>query len=164
MAVDNETLRAPGSPNIGVAVASFNAVITEGRLAGALSALEEAGVTAITMVRVPGALELPLAAQRLAAAGMDAVVAIGAVIEGETDHYTHVANQAMAGLQRVALDGGIPVANAVLTVREYVHARDRSLPGHANKGYEAARAALETLEALRPLSPKPDESGPCVGQ
>ncbi len=110
-------------------------------------------MTDVTTVRLPGALELPIAAQRLIAAGMDAVIAIGAVIEGETDHYTHVATQTMAGLQRVALDTGVPVANAVLTVREFSHARDRSLPGHANKGYEAARAALDTVDALRRLKP-----------
>lgn len=137
---------------MGIAVSSFNAGITDGLLSGALAAFEESSVVDITVVRVPGALELPLAAQKLVLAGMDAVVALGAVIEGETDHYTHVATQAMEGLQRVALETGAPVANAVLTVREYAHARDRSLPGKANKGYEAAQAAIATVNAFRQLS------------
>jgi 6,7-dimethyl-8-ribityllumazine synthase len=141
-----------GSLRVGVAVSSFNAVITDDLLVGALAALEESSVVDITVVRLPGALELPLAAQKLIAAGMDAVVAIGAVIEGETDHYAHVATQTMAGLQRVALDTGVPVANAVLTVRKFSHARDRSLPGQANKGYEAARAAIATVTALREVT------------
>ena len=141
-----------GSLRVGIALASFNAVITDGLLAGALAALEECSVTDITLVRLPGALELPLAAQRLIASGMDAVVAIGAVIEGETDHYVHVATRSTGGLQRVALETGVPVTNAVLTVREFSHARDRSLPGKANKGYEAARAAVATVNALRELS------------
>jgi len=139
------------SLRIGVVVATFNAVVTDGLLAGALAALEECSVTDITVVRLPGALELPLAARKLIGLGMDAIVAIGAVIEGETDHYVHVATQAMEGLQRVSLETGVPVNNAVLTVREYSHARDRSLPGKANKGYEAARAAVATVNVLSDL-------------
>ena len=142
-----------GGLRVGVAVAAFNSVITDGLLAGAMSALEEAGVDETTVVRVPGALELPLVAQRLARSGFDAVIAIGAVIEGETDHYTHVATEAARGISRVALETGVPVANSVLTVRRYEHARDRSLPGHANKGYEAARAAVVAANALRALGP-----------
>jgi 6,7-dimethyl-8-ribityllumazine synthase len=137
---------------LGIAVSSFNAGITDGLFAGALAGLEESSVVDITVVRVPGALELPLAAQKLIRAGMDAIVAIGAVVEGETDHYTHVATQTMQGLQRVALETGVPIANAVLTVREYAHARDRSLPGKANKGYEAAQAAVVTVNAFRQLA------------
>ncbi|MGZ5383182.1 MAG: 6,7-dimethyl-8-ribityllumazine synthase [Acidimicrobiia bacterium] len=140
------------SLRIGIAVSSFNALITDGLLAGALAALEESSVVHVTVVRLPGALELPLAVQRLIGAGMDAVVAIGAIIEGETDHYTHVATQTMAGLQRVALDTGVPVANAVLTARKFSHARDRSLPGRANKGFEAGLAAITTVAALREIT------------
>jgi len=152
------TREIQGSPHgpglrIGVAMATFNSVITDGLLAGALSALEEAGIEETTVVRVPGALEVPLAARRLAQAGQDGVVAIGAVIEGETDHYTHVAAEAARGISSVALETGIPVANAVLTVREFEHARDRSIPGPANKGYEAAQAVVITVNALRALRP-----------
>jgi len=144
--LDGDSLR------IGIAISSFNAAVTDGLFAGAMAALEESSVSDITVVRVPGSLELPAAAQKLVRAGMDTVIAIGAVIEGETDHYTHVAAQTMEGLQRVALDSGVPVANAVLTVREYAHARDRSLPGKANKGYEAAQAAVITANAFRQLA------------
>jgi 6,7-dimethyl-8-ribityllumazine synthase len=144
--LDGDSLR------IGIAISSFNAAVTDGLFAGAMAALEESSVSDITVVRVPGSLELPAAAQKLVRAGMDTVIAIGAVIEGETDHYTHVAGQTMEGLQRVALDSGVPVANAVLTVREYAHARDRSLPGKANKGYEAAQAAVITANAFRELA------------
>ncbi len=130
-------------------MSTFNSVITDRLLRGALDALEEAGVPEVTVLRLPGALELPLAAQRLARSGVDAVVAIGAVIEGETDHYHHVATQSAAGLRQVALATGVPVANAVLTVREFSHARDRSLPGRSNKGFEAAAAAVTAANALR---------------
>jgi 6,7-dimethyl-8-ribityllumazine synthase len=139
---------------IGLIVAVFNRVITDGLLAGALSALDEAGVEETTVVRVPGALEIPLVAQRLAEDGQHALVAIGAVIEGETDHYRYVSSETSSGISRVALDTGVPVANAVLTVREFQHARDRSLPGHANKGYEAAQAAITTANVLRALTPR----------
>ncbi len=139
------------SLRIGIVVATFNSVITDGLLTGALAGLEDCFVSDITVVRVPGALELPLAAQKLIASGMDAVVAVGAVIEGETDHYIHVATQTSGGLQRVALETGVPVTNAVLTVREVTHARERSLPGRANKGFEAALAAVATATALRDI-------------
>lgn len=136
---------------IGVAAASFNEVITGGLLRGAVEALEEAGVEEVRVVHVPGALEVPLAARRLIDAGCDAVVAVGAVIEGETDHYEHVANQASAGIREVSLSTGAPVTNAVLTVRSFEHARSRSLPGAANKGYEAAQAAVISVNALREI-------------
>jgi 6,7-dimethyl-8-ribityllumazine synthase len=81
----------------------------------------------------------------------DAVIAIGAVIEGETDHYEHVSTQTSAGLMQVSIETGVPVGNAVLTVREYEHARERSLPGPGNKGAEAVQAALQAVAAIRSL-------------
>ncbi len=135
---------------VGIVVASFNGFVTEPLLEGALARLEELGVDRAEVVRVAGALELaPLAAHLTERC--DAVIAIGAVIEGETDHYVHVAEQSSAGLTRVSLDSGIPVANAVLTVREVEHATDRSLPGPSNKGYEAADAAVVAANAIRRL-------------
>jgi 6,7-dimethyl-8-ribityllumazine synthase len=136
---------------VGVAAASFNEAITTGLLQGALEGLEETGAAEVRVVRVPGALELPLAAQRLIGSGCDAVVALGAVIEGETDHYEHVATQASAGIRQVTLTTGAPVTNAILTVREYEHARSRSLPGAANKGYEAAQAAVTMVNVLKAI-------------
>lgn len=136
--------------HIGVAVADFNGAVTDGLLSGALEALERHGTEQVTVVHVPGAWELPLAALRLAKF-TDAVVAVGAVILGETDHYHHVATQAMEGLSRVAGATGTPVCNAVLTVREYRHAQERSGPGPSNKGYEAAQAALTMVSMLEEL-------------
>jgi 6,7-dimethyl-8-ribityllumazine synthase len=141
-----------GGKKIGVVVSRFNGVITDALLKGALEALEEAGTDEVTVVRVPGALELAIAAKRLVETGHDAVVALGAVIRGETDHYEHVATQSMAGLSRVALTTGVPIGNAVLTVRDYEHARERSFPGRGNKGYEAATAVLESLDVLAQIT------------
>ncbi|MBT8249304.1 MAG: 6,7-dimethyl-8-ribityllumazine synthase, partial [Acidimicrobiia bacterium] len=100
---------------IGIAVAAFNEVITAGLLSAAEAALFDVGE--VTVVRVPGAWELPLAARALALDGVDGVVAIGAVIEGETDHYQFIAAEASRGLQHVMLETGVPVGNALLTVR-----------------------------------------------
>jgi 6,7-dimethyl-8-ribityllumazine synthase len=133
---------------VGVVVSQFNRTITDALLTGALEALEETGTDEVTVIRVPGALELPVAARRLIETGHQAVIALGAVIRGETDHYEHVATQSMAGLSHLSLITGVPIGNAVLTVQEYEHARDRSLPGRGNKGYEAAMAVLESLDAL----------------
>ena len=135
---------------VGVAMAEFNAFITEALLQGCLDALADLGVSDVTVARVAGALEVPLVCRRLAR-DHDAVVAIGAVIEGETDHYVHVATQASAGIGRVALDTGVPVGNAMLTVRDAEHARARSLPGPSNKGYEAAQAAVRAVRVLDEL-------------
>lgn len=136
--------------SIGIAVASFNDFITQPLLEGALERLEKLGVRAATVVRVAGALELPSLLTHMVGSA-DAVIAIGAVIEGETDHYTHIAEQTTAGLARLALDSGVPVANAVLTVRDVEQAQDRSLPGPSNKGYEAADAAVIAANAIRRL-------------
>ncbi|MBN2113785.1 MAG: 6,7-dimethyl-8-ribityllumazine synthase [Acidimicrobiia bacterium] len=136
---------------VGVAVASFNAFVTDGLLQGALEALTAGGAPEPVVLRVAGSFELPVAARALAEAGCEAVVALGAVIKGETDHYEHVATQAIAGLQQVALQTGVPVALGVLTARRADQARERSLPGPGNKGAEAAQAALQAATALRRL-------------
>lgn len=130
---------------IGVAAATFNAEITNGLLEGALSVLDDADVT---LVRVSGSFELPLVAKSLIEAGCDAVVAIGAVVLGETDHYEHIARETARGLQDVMLATGVPVAFGVLTVRSVEQALQRSLPGPGNKGTEAAEAAVRTARLL----------------
>jgi 6,7-dimethyl-8-ribityllumazine synthase len=94
-------------------------------------------------------LELGSALLRLCEAGHDAVVAIGAVIEGETDHYEHVATQTSNAITQIGLATGIPIGNAVLTVRDIGHARERSRPGPGNKGAEAASAAITMANVLR---------------
>lgn len=139
------------SLRVGVVTASFNADITSRLREGALGELKSAGISDIVEVHVAGALELPVVVKALSAT-CDAVIAIGAVIEGETDHYVHVCTQTSAGLMQVSIETGVPIGNAVLTVREYEHARERSLPGPGNKGAEAVQAALEAVAAIRALS------------
>jgi 6,7-dimethyl-8-ribityllumazine synthase len=134
---------------IGVVRSTFNPAITDGLLAGALATLDEAKAHEITVVETAGAFELPLLAARLAERGYDAVIAIGAIVEGETDHYEHIAHRASEGLMRVMLDFGIPVAFGVLTVRSPAHAVARSGEDDANKGAEAAAAAVRAATLLR---------------
>ena len=136
---------------VGLAVATFNEVVTAGLLQGALEALAAAGAVDPTVVRVTGSFELPVVARALAEGGCDCVVALGAVIKGETDHYEHIATQAIAGLRQVAVETGVPVGLGVLTTRRVEQARERSLPGPGNKGAEAALAAVRTANALRQL-------------
>ncbi|MFQ5554318.1 MAG: 6,7-dimethyl-8-ribityllumazine synthase [Acidimicrobiia bacterium] len=131
---------------------SFNEEITKGLLDGARRVCEKAGAAEIDEFDVPGSFELALVAQRLAESGYDAVVALGAVIEGETDHYDHIATAARDGLLRVMLDTKVPVGFGVLTVRRTEHARARSGPGPTNKGVEAAEAAIRTARMLADLA------------
>ena len=131
---------------------SFNAAVVDGLLAGARAALDRMGVADVAVESVPGAFELPLAARVAAESGrFDAVVALGAVIRGETDHYEHIAREAAAGLAAVARETGVPVGFGVLTVTEEAHALARSAPGPGNKGAEAAQAAVAMARLLRRL-------------
>ncbi len=136
---------------IGVVTAVFNDAITRGLKQGALAYLEEAGATGVLVVEAAGAFELPLVAQAIATSGYDAVVCLGAVVEGDTDHYEHVAHRASEGLMRVQLDTGVPVAFGILTVRDVEAALVRAKPGPHNKGREAARAAVLTARTLREI-------------
>jgi 6,7-dimethyl-8-ribityllumazine synthase len=133
---------------------TFNARVVDGLLEGARSALLEMGLSPdrIAVVDVPGAFELPLAARAAAESGrFDAVVALGAVIRGETDHYEHIAREAASGLAAVARETGVPVGFGVLTVKDEAQALARSAPDAENKGGEAARAAVSMVEVLRQL-------------
>jgi 6,7-dimethyl-8-ribityllumazine synthase len=132
----------------------FNAVVVDGLVAGAQGALRAMGARAadVMTVDVPGAFELPVAAAVAARSGRwDAIVALGAVIRGETDHYEHIAREAAAGLGAVARESGVAVGFGVLTVSEAAHAHARAAPGPDNKGAEAARAAVATARLLRSL-------------
>lgn len=134
--------------------ALFNRPVTDGLLQGALRALREAGADErrVMVLDVPGAFELPLAARAAALSGrFDAVVALGAVIRGETDHYEHVAREAAAGLAAASRETGVPVAFGVLTVRREEQAVARARPGPANKGAEAARAAVGMVHVLHAI-------------
>ncbi len=132
---------------VGIVVSRFNGAIGERLLAGALRALCEARVADgdIVIVTVPGALETPLALQRLAqAADYDALVALGAVIRGDTYHFEIVANESASGVASVQLEFGIPVGNGILTTDT-----DEQADARADaKGYEAAQAALELANLL----------------
>ncbi|MCL1692625.1 MAG: 6,7-dimethyl-8-ribityllumazine synthase [Actinomycetia bacterium] len=141
-----------GDLRIGVVRSLFNRPVTEGLLDGALAVLDEAGATDVTVVDVEGAFETPLVAQTMAQAGYDAIVVLGAVVEGETDHYEHIAGRASEGLMRVMLDTGVPVSFGILTVRDPSHAFARSAPDEHNKGREAAEAAIRTADVLKQVS------------
>lgn len=138
----------PVPHTVGVAVASYNEAITGRLLQGTLEALEEAGIAAVTVARVSGALELGVVVDALLEQGHDAAIAIGAVIKGETDHYEYVSAEAARAITEVALRRRRPVGNAVLTVREYEQAVDRSLPGPSNKGREAVEAMIRAYRIL----------------
>lgn len=135
-------------------VGRFNATIVDGLTSGAVDTLTRHGVPAanITIVKVPGAYELPLAAQRVAAAGgCDAIIALGAVIRGGTPHFDYVAGECSSGLARVALDHSLPVAFGVLTTDTIEQAVERSGTKAGNKGADAAMTALEMVSLLRNL-------------
>ncbi|MER3452807.1 MAG: 6,7-dimethyl-8-ribityllumazine synthase [Acidimicrobiia bacterium] len=139
---------------VAVAISRFNELVTERLLAGARDGLVRHGVdpASIAVVWVPGAFELPLVCKRLAASGeFDAVIALGAVIRGATDHYEHVAHQCAAGLQQVQLETGVPVVFGVLTTDSLEQAMDRAGGKAGNKGFEAAMTAIETADLLRQL-------------
>lgn len=137
--------------HVGVAVATWNRSVTDKLLDGAVGRLEVLGAE-VTVLRVPGALELPLAASSLIENGCDAVVAIGTIVRGDTDHYEIVVRESTSGIARVALDTGVPVTNAILAVNEFAHAVERAAEGPSNKGFEAAEAAVVTAAALRKLN------------
>lgn len=148
MTAVRELAPGPGPRHVGIVVSDFNRAITDRLLDGALSMLTELSVSEITVVRVPGALELAVAAQRLLDAGCDGVVAIGAVIRGETDHYEIVSRVSASTLADVAIRASKPVGNAVLAVDEYEHAEARARSGPDNKGAEAALAVVDAVKAL----------------
>ena len=134
---------------IAVVRSRYNDHITSGLLAGAKDYLDQTGASYDTYDS-PGAFELPLVCAELAPR-YDAVVALGAVINGDTDHYEHVAHRASEGLMRVALQSRKPIAFGILTVQEEEHALARSRPGEGNKGAEAAAAAVETVLVMRDI-------------
>jgi 6,7-dimethyl-8-ribityllumazine synthase len=129
----------------------FNEPVVAGLARGALEYLREVGAT-VELELVPGAYELPLVAQTAGFTGRyDAVVALGAVIRGETDHYEHICRETARGIMDASLTTGVPVAFGVLTTQKESHAIARSRPGRHNKGREAAAAAVETALLLKKL-------------
>ena len=141
-----------GGLSLAIAATRWHAEITDALVDRAVAAAKTCGVTDPVVVRVAGAVELPVVAQQLAKT-YDAVVCLGAVIRGGTPHFEYVCDAVTAGLTRVALDEGTPVGNGVLTCNTIEQARDRSgLPDSSeDKGWEAVVAALETAILLRSL-------------
>jgi len=137
-----------------VIVSRFNEAITTGLLTGALETLAQAGVSPddITVVRVPGAFEIPLTAMRLAETGQfDAIVTIGCLIKGDTMHFEYIASACSQGIVHASTTTGVPIAFGVLTTLTEEQAAARSAPGPDNKGQEAALAAIEMATLLRQI-------------
>ena len=131
---------------IAIVVARFNDFITERLLEGAMAALTDAGVSgdSVEVVRVPGAFEVPMAAQRIAETGqVDAVVCLGCLIRGATPHFEYIAAACAHGITAAAATTGVPMAFGVLTTNSVEEALERVAPGPAHKGREAAEAALD---------------------
>ena len=138
--------------SIAVLVARFNEHVTSRLLAGAREAIQRYNVARHDVFWVPGSFELPLAAKRIAQTGRyQAVVCLGAVIRHETDHYLHIATQAAAGIQRAALDSGVPCIFGVLTCDTEEQALERSGGKRGNKGFEAVESAIQMANLLRQL-------------
>ena len=143
-----------GSGRYGILVARFNSLITERLLEGCVDGLLRSGVADadITVVRVPGAFEMPVVAKRMADSGdYDAVIGLGAVIRGSTPHFDHVANEVTKGLAQVSLESGLPVINAVLTTDTIEQAVERAGTKAGNKGFDAARGAVEMVNLFSQL-------------
>src|SRR5687768_15102900 len=141
-----------GGCRFAIVVSRFNPEITDGLLAGAREALADAGVRDedVTIVRVPGAFELPVAARRLAGEGeVDAVICLGCLIKGDTMHFEYIASAAAHGIMDVSTTTGVPMAFGVLTTVTDEQAQARSAPGPDNKGREAALAAIEMAVLFR---------------
>lgn len=135
---------------IGIVVSRFNGEVGEGLLSSCTGALAKHGVTAadLRVVSVPGALEVPLALQKMALSGRyDALIALGAVIRGETYHFEIVANESSSGITSVQLDTGVPIANGILTTET----DDQALARMMEKGADCARTAIEMANLLKKL-------------
>ncbi len=135
-------------------ISRFNSFIVDSLEAGALDCLRRHGARDedLTLVRVPGAFEIPLVLERIAAqGGYDALIALGAVIRGGTPHFEYVAGECVKGMAKVSLKYGIPVAMGVLTVDSIEQAIERAGTKAGNKGAEAAISAIEMVNLLRQL-------------
>ena len=136
-----------------VVVSKYNDFVTDRLQAGALAALSAAGATDLTVVRVPGAFEIPLAAQHAGETGRyDAIVCLGCLIRGETPHFEYIASAVAHGLTEAAAATGVPMAFGVLTTNSIEEALARAGEGAGNKGHEAAVAAIEMAEVIAQLT------------
>jgi 6,7-dimethyl-8-ribityllumazine synthase len=137
-----------------VVASRFNEEIVDGLLSGALDCLSRHGARddSVAVYRVPGAFEVPFAAKKAADSGVDAVVALGALIRGETPHFEYISIQVTTELSRVAIETGIPVAFGVITCNTFEQAQARSGSGGGNKGWEAALAAIEMANLCKKIA------------
>jgi 6,7-dimethyl-8-ribityllumazine synthase len=145
-----------------IVVSRFNEAITEGLLAGARQALADASVGSadVTILRVPGAFEIPLTALRAAETGrFDAIICIGCLIKGDTMHFEYIAEATCNGIAQASADTGIPMALGVLTTLTEEQASERAADGPGNKGREAALAAVQMATLLRRIDELAQDSG-----
>lgn len=148
-------LRAPSGARFAIIASRWNPRITDALVAGARAAFADHGVdeSAIDVIRVPGAWEIPVAAARIAKAGAHAgIIALGCVVRGDTRHYEQVADGCSDALMRVSLDYLLPVANGVLAVEDFGDAEKRAGGSHGNKGEEAALVIIEMADLLEKLA------------
>lgn len=141
--------------SFGIVVSRFNSFICERLLEGAIDALVRHGAADadITVARIPGAFEIPLAAKTMAASRkFDAVICLGAVIRGSTPHFEYVSSEVSKGVASVSLESGVPVAFGVLTTDTIEQAVERAGTKAGNKGFEAAVTAIETVNVLKALN------------
>jgi 6,7-dimethyl-8-ribityllumazine synthase len=139
--------------NVALVVSRFNEEITQALYEGAVARLKELEVADknITVIWVPGAVEIPLVAQRLAQQAYHAIICLGAVIRGETSHYDYVCDQVSQGCQKVTLENDVPVIFGILTTENEAQALDRVGGKHGHKGRDAVDAAMEMISVLEQL-------------
>jgi 6,7-dimethyl-8-ribityllumazine synthase len=144
---------------LGIVVGRFNSFVTERLLSGATDALARAGAGNVDVVRVPGAMEVPLAARHMAETGnYDAIICLGAVIRGDTPHFDYVCAESARGIMNVMTETGIPLAYGILTVENLEQAVDRAGLKSGNKGFEAAMVAIEMANLVRRIYNEAAES------
>ena len=150
-----EGVFAAGEARFALVASRFNSFVVESLIAGAVDTLRRHGVAdaQITLVRSPGAFELPLVVQKVAASGnFDAIVALGAVIRGGTPHFEYVAGECTKGIAQVSLASGLPIAFGVLTVDTIEQAIERAGTKAGNKGWESALSAIEMVSLQKALT------------
>lgn len=142
-----------GGARVAIVASSWHTQVMDGLIAGAERALADAKVDDVTLVRAPGSFELPILCQAYAREGYDAVIALGVIIRGGTPHFEYVSAAATDGLNRVALDTGVPIGFGLLTCDDEAQALDRAglADSREDKGREAVEAALSTWNVLRAL-------------
>ena len=143
---------------VAIVVARFNDFVTDRLLVGAQAALREAGISEsdVEVLRVPGAFEVPMAAQRIAESGrVNAVVCLGCLIKGATPHFEFIASAVAHGLVTAAGETGVPMTFGVLTTNSVEEALERAADGPSNKGWEAANAAIEMVSVLGQVRTEP---------